>query len=92
MPLTSHTRTHNTAGTSFITDRNGKPVKAASIFGRGLPPWIAHTLGHTFLAGACYTVIRLQLLLQLHCVSGSTWVQLLARLLCPPRLPTLRAT
>lgn len=38
-------------GTSFVTDASGKPLKTASIFSRGLPPWLTHTLGHTFLAG-----------------------------------------
>ncbi|KAI8468575.1 MAG: hypothetical protein J3K34DRAFT_522861 [Monoraphidium minutum] len=38
-------------GTSFVCDKEGKPVKSASIFARALPPWLQHTLGHTFLAG-----------------------------------------
>lgn len=38
-------------GTSFICDRDGKPVKSLSIFTGTIPPWLNHTLGHTFLAG-----------------------------------------
>ena len=38
-------------GTSFIADKEGKPAQSFSIFGRLLPPWLNHLLGHTFLAG-----------------------------------------
>jgi hypothetical protein len=47
----SHTHPPTPTGTSFVCDKDGKPVKSASIFSRGLPAWIQHTLGHTFLAG-----------------------------------------
>ena len=32
-------------GTSWVTDRNGEPLKSLSLFATAMPPWIKHILG-----------------------------------------------